>query len=57
MPQTIDLINFPCGPDTAQWPKLSCAQPGQLALDDADLRMEANQEILFQGNGQIRRAG
>jgi hypothetical protein len=39
MPQTIDLINFPCGNDVAQWPKLSCSQPGKLALEDAGLRV------------------
>jgi cytoskeletal protein CcmA (bactofilin family) len=54
MPQTIDLINFPCGDDVAQWPKLSCTQPGQLDLDDAHLRLPANRELRFQDNGEIR---
>ena len=35
MPQTIDLINFPFGPDVTQWPKLTCTQPGHLDLQDA----------------------
>jgi hypothetical protein len=54
MPQTIDLINFPCGDDVAQWPKLSCTQPGQLNLEDADLRLPADRALRFQDNGEIR---
>jgi hypothetical protein len=54
MPQTIDLINFPCGDDVAQWPKLSCTQPGQLNLEDADLRLPPNRALRFQDNGEIR---
>jgi hypothetical protein len=30
MPQTIDPINFPCGDDVTQWPKLR--NTGQMAL-------------------------
>jgi Chaperone of endosialidase len=54
MPQTIDLINFPCGTDVSQWPKLTCTQPGQLDLQDAGLRLPGSRDILFQDNGQIR---
>ena len=54
MPQTIDLINFPCGDDVTQWPKLTCTQPGQLALQDAGLHLPGSRDILFQDNGQIR---
>jgi hypothetical protein len=54
MPQTIDLINFPFGPDVSQWPKLTCTQPGQLDLQDAGLRLPDSRDILFQNHGQIR---
>ena len=54
MPQTIDLINFPCGDDVGLWPKLSCTQPGQLSLHDAGLSLQGNQEFFFHDSGQIR---
>jgi hypothetical protein len=38
-----------------QWPELSCSQANQLALgNSSDLRLEAQREIVFQDNGQIR---
>ena len=54
MPQTIDLINFPCGEDVTQWPKLTCTQPGHLDLQDAGLRLPGSRDIVFQDNGQLR---
>lgn len=45
------------GVDPSQWPKLSCSQANQLALEVSDLRLDANREILFQGNGQLRASG
>ncbi|GAB4192903.1 MAG: hypothetical protein Fur006_37580 [Coleofasciculaceae cyanobacterium] len=45
------------GVDPSQWPKLSCSQPNQLALEVSDLRLDANREILFQGNGQLTTSG
>lgn len=37
-----------------QWPKLSCRQANQTALENSDLRLNADREIFFQGNGQLR---
>jgi hypothetical protein len=56
MAQTIttEQLYFLCGPDPAQWPKLTCTQPGHLGLQDAGLRLPDNRAILFEGNGQIR---
>ena len=55
MPQTVDRIDFACPDvDTHQWPKLSCGGAGQLALQDGGLLLEANRELLFADNGQIR---
>jgi hypothetical protein len=54
MPRTIDLINFACGDDVSQWPKLSCTRPGQLALQDTGLCLPASHDMLSQDNGQLR---
>lgn len=45
------------GVPPAQWPKLSCSEANQTALQDSDLRLDANRKILFQGNGQIKSVG
>ena len=45
------------GVDPNQWPKLSCSQAHQLALEVSDLRLDMNREILFQGNGQLTASG
>jgi hypothetical protein len=50
----IERIDFPCGPDPSQWPKLTCSQPGQLALQDGGLRLDGGRELLFADDGQIR---
>lgn len=43
--------------DPSQWPKLSCSQANQTALEISSLRLDANQEILFQGNGTFSALG
>ena len=40
-----------------QWPRLSCRQANQTALERSDLKLDAQREILFQGNGQLRASG
>lgn len=42
--------------DFSQWPKLSCSEAKQLALD-SNLKLDTSREILFQGNGQLRASG
>ncbi len=55
MPQTVDRIDFACTDvDPSQWPKLSCAGANQLGLEAGSLRLEANREVLFADNGQLR---
>lgn len=55
MPQTVDRIDFACTDvDPSQWPKLICAGANQLGLEAGSLRLEANRELLFQDNGQLR---
>jgi hypothetical protein len=55
MPQTVDRIDF-ARPDVdpSQWPKLSCGTANQLVLAAGSLRLEANRELFFADNGQIR---
>jgi hypothetical protein len=45
------------GVDPSQWPKLSCSQANQLALEVSDLRLDAEKKILFQGKGEIESLG
>ncbi len=55
MPQTVDRIDFACTDvDPSQWPKLSCGGNEQLLLQTGGLRLEADREVLFADNGQLR---
>lgn len=55
MPQTVDRIDFACtNVDPSQWPRLSCGENNQLVLEAGSLQLEADRELLFQDNGQIR---
>ncbi|GAB4192906.1 MAG: hypothetical protein Fur006_37590 [Coleofasciculaceae cyanobacterium] len=58
MTQPFDGIEFSRdGVDPKQWPKLSCSQANQLALEVSDLKLDTNREIFFDGNGQLRSSG
>lgn len=58
MTEPFDGIEFSRdGVDPKHWPKLSCSQANQLALEVSNLRLDANREILFQDNGQLRAKG
>ncbi len=58
MPEIFESIQFRRNDiDPSQWPQLSCSAANQLALTNSSLRLDANQEIVFQGNGQLRIPG
>lgn len=45
------------GVDPSQWPKLSCSDANQLALEMSHLSLEADRAIVFWGNGQLKMGG
>jgi hypothetical protein len=52
---TLDLLTLRRdGIEESQWPRLSCSQAHQAALEGSDLRLDAGREVLFQDQGQIR---
>ncbi|HZT32874.1 MAG TPA: hypothetical protein VFA33_23510 [Bryobacteraceae bacterium] len=42
------------GVNPAQWPGLSCVSANRLSVDGASLQLDANTEVYFEDNGQIR---
>lgn len=40
--------------DPATWPRLTCSGSNQAALENGSLKIDANREIFFADNGQIR---
>jgi Chaperone of endosialidase len=52
---TLDLLTLRRdGVEESQWPRLSCSQAQQAALEGSDLRLDAGHEVLFQDQGQLR---